>query len=170
MLTVLLIVVAAGLVVASVLTDSLPLAIVGLVGALVALGLVVWPVLMARRAAAVAAEEREEATGPGPGQPPVETEATVEAEGPSVGGSPPIEEPAGEGAAATPEPAVEESAPETAGPATVLVVPGRHRYHRVGCSMLEGRAPETLARDEATEEGFTPCSRCLGDRAAPSTA
>jgi hypothetical protein len=156
-LTVLFIVVAAGLVVASVLTDSLPLAIAGLVVALVALGLIVWPVLMARRAAAVAAEEREEAAA----QEPVAEKAVV-AEGPVLEKPAPAEEraPAGE-PAPTGAPAAEAPGPAAAEPAAVLVVPGRHRYHRAGCSMLEGREPETLDLDEAREEGFTPCSRCV---------
>jgi predicted lipid-binding transport protein (Tim44 family) len=144
-LTVLFVVVAAGLVVASVLTDSLPLAIAGLVVALVALGLIVWPVLMARRAAAVAAEEREEAAAQPPADPPA--------------AEPAVEAPAAEEPAASEQPA-EAAEPVVDEPAAVLVVPGRHRYHRAGCSMLEGREPETLDLDEAREEGFTPCSRC----------
>ncbi|MCD2194575.1 hypothetical protein LQ327_14475 [Actinomycetospora endophytica] len=139
MLTLLLVVVAAGLVVASVLTDSLPLAIAGLVVAVVALGLIVWPVLMARRAAAVAAEEQEDAAAE---EAPVVEETPAETV---------AEEPVAE------EPAVEEPVLTS-----VLVVPGRHRYHRAGCSMLDGREPETLDLEEAQEEGFTPCSRCAG--------
>jgi outer membrane biosynthesis protein TonB len=177
----LFVVVAAGLVVASVLTDSLPLAIAGLVVALVALGLMVWPVLMARRAAAVAAEEREEAATvePPPTGEPAESAEPQEAAEPQESAEPPeaaepdvrapavVEEPApvAEEPAAGPVPAAAEPAEEpVAAVSTVLVVPGRHRYHQAGCSMLDGREPETLDLDEAREEGFTPCSRCAGDR------
>lgn len=48
--------------------------------------------------------------------------------------------------------------------ALVLVVPGRHRYHRESCPLLEGRDTQRLARDEAEEEGFTACTRCAGAR------
>jgi hypothetical protein len=163
-LTVLFIVVAAGLVVASVLLDSLPFAIAGLVVALAAVGLIVWPVLMARRAAAVAAEEREEAAAPEPTSPVAEPLAEPADQTP-VAETPVAETPATEAPVVADEPAVEEpvAVEEPAAvdePATVLVVPGRHRYHRAGCSMLEGREPETLDLEEAREEGFTPCSRC----------
>jgi hypothetical protein len=43
----------------------------------------------------------------------------------------------------------------------VYVVAGRLRYHRDGCSLLEGRATDALVPEEAREEGFSPCSRCL---------
>lgn len=170
MLTVLLIVVAAGLVVASVLTDSLPLAIAGLVVSLVALGLMVWPVLMARRAAAVAAEEREEAAGTEPGPASVDPEpaaAEPEPEPAPVATEPGPAEPG----PAEPEPAIgalEPAAEPALRSTSVLVVPGRHRYHQAGCSMLEGREPETLDLEEAREEGFTACSRCVGDRVGAS--
>ena len=48
--------------------------------------------------------------------------------------------------------------------ALVLVVPGRHRYHREGCPLLSGRETQRLARDEAEEEGFTACTRCSATR------
>ncbi len=159
MLTVLLIAVAAGLVVASVLTDSLPLAIAGLVVALVGLGLIVWPVLMARRAAAVEAEDREDAATRSP-EPAGddEPEPAVDDEPEPAGDDEPESAVVVESEAAVDEPAPAVVEPMVAG--TVLVVAGRHRYHRAGCSMLEGREPETLDLDEAREEGFTPCSRC----------
>ncbi len=46
----------------------------------------------------------------------------------------------------------------------VRVVPDRKRYHAPGCVSLEGRVSEELTRDEAIEEGFTGCSRCLPAR------
>lgn len=166
MLTVLLLVVAAGLVVASVLTDSLPFAVAGLVVALVTLGLMVWPVLMARRAAAVAAEEREEAVARVPEEPTAD-DAVAEKPAPVAEKPAPAEDvpekpaPADEKPAPVEEPEAPAARPIAVDePSTVLVVPGRHRYHRAGCSMLEGREPETLDLDEAREEGFTPCSLC----------
>lgn len=162
MLTVLLIVVAAGLVVASVLADSLVLAITGLVVAVVALGLMVWPVLMARRAAAVAAEERAE--GEAPAEQPGASEEPAAVEEPSiVEASVAEEEPA-----SVEEPAASEE--RVAEDTRVLVVPGRHRYHRAGCTMLDGRDPEALDLEEAREEGFTACSRCTPDRAVSTSA
>lgn len=161
MLSVLLIVIAAGLVVVSVVTDSLILAIAGLVVAVVALGLMVWPVLMARRAAAVAAEDREEAATateqPAAVEEPAPADETPTVDETSAADEPTAEEPASE------EPASEEPVP---GDTRVLVVPGRHRYHRAGCTMLDGREPETLDLEEAREEGFTACSRCLGVHSA----
>ncbi len=46
----------------------------------------------------------------------------------------------------------------------VRVIPGRKRFHERGCSSLVGRESEELTREEAEEEGFTPCSICCGNR------
>lgn len=42
----------------------------------------------------------------------------------------------------------------------VCVVPGRKRFHEPDCSSLAGRQSDELTREEAEEEGFTPCSLC----------
>jgi hypothetical protein len=60
------------------------------------------------------------------------------------------------------EPVPDPPAPD-GGDAVVRVVPGRLRYHRAGCTLVGGRVSQQLTVDEAHEEGFTPCSRCVGD-------
>ena len=42
----------------------------------------------------------------------------------------------------------------------VCVVPGRRRYHRHDCRLLEGAQSETITVAEALDEGFTPCTKC----------
>ena len=49
--------------------------------------------------------------------------------------------------------------------ARVRVIDGRPRYHSDGCLHLLGRESETLPVREAVELGFTPCSQCEPDRA-----
>lgn len=46
----------------------------------------------------------------------------------------------------------------------VRIIPGRKRFHEPGCSSLIGRQSEELTREEAAEEGFTPCSMCSEDK------
>ncbi len=46
---------------------------------------------------------------------------------------------------------------------TVLVVPGRPRYHVVGCRYLLGRESADLDVLDAREEGFRPCGICRPD-------
>ncbi|GHH62315.1 hypothetical protein GCM10017673_01090 [Streptosporangium violaceochromogenes] len=53
--------------------------------------------------------------------------------------------------------------------AIVLVVPGRRRYHVAGCRGLDGREHEELTREEAREEGFTPCTACLPEFTAAAS-
>lgn len=43
---------------------------------------------------------------------------------------------------------------------TVFVLPGRKRFHKPGCRLLDGKAGEELTIAEAEEESFTPCSVC----------
>lgn len=43
----------------------------------------------------------------------------------------------------------------------VRVVVGRKRFHEPDCASLAGRQSEELTREEAEEEGFTPCSICF---------
>ena len=69
---------------------------------------------------------------------------------------------------AAPEPPVEHdldraAVHELAG--TVLIMPGRPRYHVAGCRYLLGKdAAEVDVRD-ARHEGFTPCGVCKPDQA-----
>ena len=46
---------------------------------------------------------------------------------------------------------------------TVLVVPGRPRYHVDGCRYLYGKDVEEVHVLDAREEGFTPCGVCKPD-------
>ena len=48
--------------------------------------------------------------------------------------------------------------------ARVRVIDGRPRYHSDGCLHLLGRESEALPVREAVELGFTPCSQCEPDR------
>ncbi len=43
----------------------------------------------------------------------------------------------------------------------VLVIPGRRRFHRPGCELLADHQVEKLTEEEAREEEFTPCTRCV---------
>lgn len=43
---------------------------------------------------------------------------------------------------------------------TVVVVPGRRRYHHARCRLVSGREADEIGRDEAVEEGFTACTVC----------
>lgn len=56
------------------------------------------------------------------------------------------------------------SAPEPGSGATVLVVPGRPRYHVTGCRYLSGRQPEEVDVASAREQ-YTPCGVCRPDEA-----
>jgi membrane protein implicated in regulation of membrane protease activity len=42
----------------------------------------------------------------------------------------------------------------------VRVVKGRRRFHTPGCRVLATHPFDELTRDEAVEEGFTPCTVC----------
>jgi hypothetical protein len=58
------------------------------------------------------------------------------------------------------EPAVvaEETVSEMDG--LVRIVKGRRRFHTPGCRVLAAHPFDELTRDEAVEEGFTPCTVC----------
>lgn len=43
----------------------------------------------------------------------------------------------------------------------VLVIPGRRRFHRPGCELLADHEVEKLTEEEAREEEFTACTRCV---------
>ncbi|MBA0126766.1 hypothetical protein H0B56_14545 [Haloechinothrix sp. YIM 98757] len=43
----------------------------------------------------------------------------------------------------------------------VHVIAGRKRFHQPDCSLLVDRRSDELTREEAVEEGFTPCSLCM---------
>ncbi|MDX6231822.1 MAG: hypothetical protein QOH68_790 [Nocardioidaceae bacterium] len=45
-------------------------------------------------------------------------------------------------------------------PTTVVVLPGRKRFHRADCVLVVDKDVEELTFDDAVEEGFTACSRC----------
>jgi hypothetical protein len=45
----------------------------------------------------------------------------------------------------------------------VVVVPGRPRYHAVGCRYLIGKQSETIHLLDARDEGFTACGVCKPD-------
>lgn len=57
---------------------------------------------------------------------------------------------------------VAEQAPGATRNDVVHVVPGRRRFHRAGCSLLQGKDTEQITEDDARDEGFTACSRCAG--------
>ncbi|MCW2856595.1 MAG: hypothetical protein JWR52_2210 [Marmoricola sp.] len=61
----------------------------------------------------------------------------------------------------TPDPeAVPEPEPAAAAD-LVLVIPGRRRFHKPGCELLAGHDVEKLTEEEAREEEFTACTRCV---------
>lgn len=62
--------------------------------------------------------------------------------------------------AAPEEDDVAEAPSEPVEDAVVYVIPGRMRYHREGCALLDGRDHERLTLDEAHEEGFSRCTAC----------
>ncbi|GAA4736937.1 hypothetical protein [Actinomycetospora chibensis] len=164
MLTALLILAGAALVVGSVLTGSVPMTVAGVALAACALVLLAWPALMRRRAAAVAAEQE----GSAPDEIAMEDAATAETAKKETWTKKAAKETAPEETAPEDEtePVAEEPTEERVAPGTVLVVPGRLRFHLEGCTLLEGHEAETLTPDEAREEGFSACSRCVGRTAA----
>lgn len=53
----------------------------------------------------------------------------------------------------------------------VAVVPGRPRYHTAGCRFLAGRPDvETIAVEDAKDEGYTACGVCKPDQALAAAA
>jgi hypothetical protein len=60
------------------------------------------------------------------------------------------------------------AAPSSEGGPTVLVVPGRPRYHVDGCRYLVGKESEERLVAEARNEGYTACGICRPDENLPS--
>lgn len=172
MLVAVLLIVAAGLVVVSFLQPQDWYAVAALVCCAAALVLLAPAVLPALGRG----EEREE-------EPAVTEDDAAEPDGEEPDG----EEDGGDDLAATPpeatsqsddaepaeaaDPPADQAEPDgpvepVSGPVTpaetgsVLVVPGRHRFHRPGCALLSGRETHELTEDEALEEGFTACTKC----------
>ncbi|MBN9735646.1 MULTISPECIES: hypothetical protein [unclassified Pseudonocardia] len=56
--------------------------------------------------------------------------------------------------------APDELSPDDAAHAVVHVVPGRRRYHRDGCTLLESVEAETITLADANDEHFSACTRC----------
>ena len=55
--------------------------------------------------------------------------------------------------------------PRAAAPAQrdVWVIDGRPRYHLEGCAIIKGQDAEPIPWEQATEDGFMPCSLCEPD-------
>ncbi|MFJ8812948.1 hypothetical protein [Amycolatopsis thermoflava] len=68
----------------------------------------------------------------------------------------------GAATAEPPEPDLDES---DADGERVFVIPGRMRFHRSGCRLLEGKDAEELTVKEAEEESFTACTVCAAREA-----
>jgi hypothetical protein len=45
----------------------------------------------------------------------------------------------------------------------VWVIDGRPRYHLEGCAIIKGQDAEPIPYEQATEDGFMPCSLCEPD-------
>lgn len=141
-----------------------------LLGVLAALA-VVAAVIRRRSALPVAevaevAEPEQSRTRPS-GQPPVAIPATPAASQPPAALTDPGTPPAlggGPGAVAPTSPPPETAAPEQlAGldpAASVMVVDGFPRFHRIGCEWLAGRHPVAVRLGDASSAGFSPCGWC----------
>ncbi|HVE75092.1 MAG TPA: hypothetical protein VNA30_08435 [Mycobacteriales bacterium] len=53
---------------------------------------------------------------------------------------------------------------------SVLVVPGRPRYHVAGCRFLTGRSPDSVTVTAARQDGFSACAVCKPDAALQADA
>ena len=62
----------------------------------------------------------------------------------------------------------DESATDGDGAPSVLVVPGRPRYHVDGCRYLVGKETESRSVAEARNEGYTACGICRPDENLPA--
>lgn len=164
----LLIIIAVGLVLAAHLTETIQFGIAAVVASLAGVLLAAWRAMADRR---MRSQETTPARvvddeGDVPDQQPTGAETgdegsavLAEAEAADGGDSQDDErEPANSEEAAVSIGVVE------GGVEIVCVVPGRKRFHEPGCSALAGRQSEELTREEAEEEGFTPCSLCCGSR------
>lgn len=166
MIVFLLIGVAAGLTAWSILADAMLPGIIAFAVALVGLAAIVIAGRLGRRTRGWRSAEEPEGDVLDANQPVLDEHAedvpvadvpvevgTAEEPVPNPTGSVPV-------SVAEPEP---EPAPDPAPdpePAVVRVVPGRKRFHETGCALLAGRDSEEVTRDEAEEEGFTPCTVC----------
>jgi hypothetical protein len=45
----------------------------------------------------------------------------------------------------------------------VWVIDGRPRYHLEDCAIIKGQDAEPIPWEQATEDGFMPCSLCEPD-------
>ncbi len=66
-------------------------------------------------------------------------------------------------AAADAEPAERLSDVLPVGTDDVWVIDGRPRYHLEGCAIIKGQDAEPIPYEQATEDGFMPCSLCEPD-------
>lgn len=64
-----------------------------------------------------------------------------------------------ESSQATPSPAAAPAAP-SADDGDVWVIDGRPRYHLAHCAIIQGQDAEPIPLEQATEDGFMPCSLC----------
>lgn len=157
--SVVLIVTAAGLLVAGLFERSDPL----YYGSIVTSGLAAFALIVgARRVAAGADEDDDFDLGP-----PAAAEAAARPGQPGPAeideGDPP-DEPAEQPVDAADAAAVAQLSNR------VYVIDGRPRYHLGQCLHLLGRDRESLPVREAVELGFTPCAQCEPDRSLLATA
>lgn len=138
-----LVAIAAGLLVAALVSEALPLAIAAMVVSFVSPSIVlvrVW--LDSRSSRAVDDDTPAVATSEVEQEEPAEQEIVAEDD------------------AQDEQPSTTPALVRTREAGAVRVVPGRKRFHEPDCTTLRGRASEEITREEAEEEGFTPCSIC----------
>lgn len=160
MIAFLLVIIGAGLLVVALVTEMIQYGIASMTAVLIGMATVIVRMVVERRA-----DDEEHA--------PVEQiEADDAAEGVDDAGFPATS--AVEGSRSGEESQPEEEAPsgstvdvapqlgqhDIGSDDTIRVIPGRKRFHHPDCASLAGRESEELTREEAEEEGFTPCSIC----------
>ena len=102
------------------------------------------------------AVEEPDAAEPEPAPEP-EPIAAVEPEPEPIVAAEPEREPEPEPVrAAEPEPTAQYVADE----GDVWVIDGRPRYHLAHCAIIQGQDAEPISLEQATEDGFMPCSLC----------
>lgn len=160
MVVFLLVITAASLVLAGFLTEMTELSIGAGVIALAAGSLVAGRVLADRReqqsetSSAQTADEEDDV----PARQPTGDESSAAVDRSDVADG--IDSPDGEREAAGAEQGVATVRTTEPDVEIVRVIAGRKRFHKPGCSSLADRQSEELTREEAEEEGFTPCSLC----------
>lgn len=160
----LLIAISAGLTLTSYLTEAIEYGYGAVGAALAGVSLVVMGLWRDRRRQATATDQASRTDRDVPDSPPSSDESDETAVAIDDGDTDEVDEPQGELRQATP--ADENPVPISVtdpGPDTVRVIPGRKRFHQPGCSLLTGHESEELTREEAEEEGFTPCSVCCSN-------